>query len=61
MGNFAKNTKSRAWIGTFQIANMQKAGLLKEEYENPEKLADFLIDTWKNSGNKPATAVFYDR
>lgn len=57
MGNFAKNTKSRAWIGTFQIANMQKAGLLKEEYENPEKLADFLIDTWKNSGKTREAGV----
>ncbi len=57
MGNFAKNTKGRAWVGTFQIANMEKAGMTKEEYECPEKLADFLIDTWANSGKDRVAGV----
>lgn len=57
MGNFAKNTKGRAWVGTFQIANMEKAGMTKEEYEHPEKLADFLIDTWANSGKDRVAGV----
>lgn len=57
MGNFDKNTKGRAWVGTFQLANMQKTGLTKEKYENPEKLADFLIETWKNSGKDREAGV----
>ncbi len=35
---------------TFQIANMEKAGLSKEQYENPEFLADFLCELWESSG-----------
>ncbi|MEL7606056.1 MAG: hypothetical protein AAGU39_08380 [Sedimentibacter saalensis] len=50
MGKFSKNTKGRAWIGTVQIANMEKAGLSKEEYENPELLAEFLSYSWSASG-----------
>lgn len=34
---------------------MEKAGLGKEEYENPEYLADFFINLWESSGkNKKA-------
>lgn len=35
---------------TFQIANMEKSGLTKEQYENPEYLADYLCELWENSG-----------
>lgn len=35
---------------TFQVANMEKSGLTKEEYENPEYLADYLCELWENSG-----------
>lgn len=50
MGNFPLTTKSRAWMVTVQIANMEKAGLTKEEYEKPEYLAEFLCNTWSESG-----------
>lgn len=35
---------------TFQIANMEKSGLSKEEYENPEYLAEYICGLWENSG-----------
>lgn len=35
---------------TFQIANMEKSGLTKKEYENPEYLADYICSLWENSG-----------
>lgn len=57
MGKFSLNTKSRAWIATIQIANMEKAGLKKEEYEIPEKLADFLCRTWAESGKDRISGV----
>lgn len=57
MGRFSKNFKGRAWIGTFHIANMEKGGLQKEQYEKPEELARFLIDTWESSGKNRVCAV----
>lgn len=50
MGKFSPSTKGRSWMVTVQIANMEKAGLTKEEYEKPENLAKFLCDTWADSG-----------
>lgn len=47
---FSPKTRGRCWIGTIHKSNMEKAGLTKEEYENPEYLADYLIDTWEKSG-----------
>lgn len=47
---FSPDTRGRAWIGTIHIANMVKAGLTKEQYENPEYLADYFISLWENSG-----------
>lgn len=47
---FSPTTRNRCWIGTIHVANMEKAGLKKEEYENPEYLADFFIKTWEKSG-----------
>lgn len=47
---FSPNTRGRCWMGTIHIANMVKAGLTKEQYENPEYLADFFISLWENSG-----------
>ncbi|MBS5984465.1 MAG: hypothetical protein KIC67_17965 [Clostridium butyricum] len=37
-------------MGTIHITNMEKAGLTKEEYENPEYLADKFIGFWEESG-----------
>lgn len=37
-------------MGTIHVANMEKAGLSKEQYENPELLAEFISDTWAESG-----------
>ena len=50
MGNFSIKTRGRCWVGTINVANMQNAGLNKEEYENPEFLAKFFIDKWEQSG-----------
>ena len=50
MGNFSTKTRGRCWVATIHIANMQKAGLTKEQYENPEFLANFFIDKWEQSG-----------
>ena len=45
---FAPNTRSRSWMVTIQVANMENAGLTKEEYENAELLANFMkfIHIW---------------
>lgn len=47
---FSANTRGRCWIGTIHISNMEKAGLKKEEYENPEYLAEYFVNIWENSG-----------
>ncbi len=57
MGKFSKSIKGRAWIGTVQIANMEKSGLSKEEYENPEQLAEFISETWSASGKGRVAGV----
>lgn len=44
-------------MGTLHIANMEKMGLLKEEYENPELLADFITNTWNESGKGRVSGV----
>ncbi|GLB29157.1 hypothetical protein LAD12857_10800 [Lacrimispora amygdalina] len=57
MGKFSKSTKGRAWIGTVHIANMEKSGLSKEEYENPELLADVFTKAWDNSGKGRSSGI----
>lgn len=47
---FSPKTKGRCWMVTFQEGNMARAGLSKEQYENPEYLADYLCGLWENSG-----------
>ena len=47
---FSASTRGRCWVVTFQIANMEKSGLSKEEYENPEYLTEYICDLWENSG-----------
>lgn len=54
---FASNTRSRSWMVTVQIANMENAGLTKEEYENAELLANFMIETWENSGKDRTAGI----
>ena len=54
---FSPNTRGRCWIGTVQIANMEKAGLTKEQYENPEFLADYLISLWEKSGKNRKAGI----
>lgn len=55
--SFSLTTRGRCWLVTVQIANMQKAGLSKDEYENPEFLADYLIETWAKSGSGRTAGV----
>lgn len=57
MGNWKKDIKSRSWIATIQIANMEKAGLTKEIYEKPEVLADFFINKWTESGKGRSAGI----
>lgn len=47
---FSTRTRGRCWVGTVHINNMVNAGLTKEQYENPEYLANFFINLWENSG-----------
>lgn len=54
---FAPNTRSRGWMVTVQIANMENAGLTKEEYENAELLANFMVETWENSGKDRVAGI----
>lgn len=54
---FNPKTRGRAWVVTVQITNMQNLGLTEEQYNSPEKLADFLIKHWENSGKDRSAAV----
>ncbi|RKI41205.1 hypothetical protein D7V96_10490 [bacterium D16-59] len=56
---FSPDIRDRSWVCTIHIANMEKAGLKKEEYENPEFVADYFIKLWEKSGKgrKAAAAV----
>lgn len=47
---FSPSIRGRCWVGTVHTTNMVKAGLSKEEYENPEYLADYFISLWEKSG-----------
>ncbi|MVX67018.1 hypothetical protein GKZ28_25535 [Clostridium chromiireducens] len=49
--------KGRAWLATIHITNMEKAGLTKEEYESPEKLADYFTTTWNESGKNRSSGI----
>lgn len=57
MGKFSPKTKGRAWVATIQIANMEKAGLSKEIYENPEQLADTFTTLWNDSGKNRTSGI----
>lgn len=57
MSNFSSKTRARAWVVTVQIANMEKAGLTKEEYENPEYLAEVLTNAWNDSGKNRTSGI----
>ena len=41
--------KSRYWMMTAHIQNMINTGLSDEQIKNPQLVADFFLDTWKNS------------
>ncbi len=47
---FSPNLRGRCWVGVIHIQNMINAGLLKEQYENPEFLAQYFINLWEDSG-----------
>lgn len=57
MGHFSPDTKSRGWIATIQVANMEKAGLSKEQYEDPKTVGDYFIDLWNSSGKGRTSAI----
>lgn len=57
MGKFSTQTKARSWVVTVQVANMEKAGLTKEEYENPEYLAEVLTNAWNDSGKNRTSGI----
>jgi hypothetical protein len=48
--SFSPKTRDRAWVGTIHITNMEKAGLTREQYENPEFLSDYFTHLWESSG-----------
>lgn len=55
--SFSPNTRGRAWVGTIHIANMEKAGLTKEQIDNPEYVANFFKELWEKSGKGRVAAV----
>lgn len=57
MGKFSSKTKGRAWVATIQITNMEKAGISKEIYENPEQLADIFTTIWNDSGKDRTSGI----
>lgn len=57
MGKFSSKTKGRAWVATIQIANMEKTGISKEIYENPEQLADIFTTLWNDSGKDRTSGI----
>lgn len=57
MGYFSIDFKSRGWIATIQIANMEKAGLSKEQYEDPKTVGDYFINLWNSSGKGRTSAI----
>lgn len=57
MSIFSKQQKGRAWVATIHIANMEKAGLSREEYEAPEILAEIFTTIWNNSGKKRSCGI----
>ncbi len=57
MGKFSTTTKGRAWIAVVHLKNMESIGLTKDEYMNPEYLADVLSTLWNESGNGRSCAV----
>lgn len=57
MGNYDIYTPNRSWVITVQIANMENAGLTKQQYESPEFLANFLMKTWQESGKNRTCGV----
>lgn len=54
---FSPATKGRAWMATVHIKNMESIGLSKDEYRNPEYLADVLSALWNESGKGRSCAV----
>ena len=54
---FSPHIRGRCWVGTIQIANMEKAGLTKEQYEDVEYVADYFISLWENSGKDRKAGV----
>ncbi len=54
---FDLKTRGRAWIAVIQTANMTAMGLDEETYSNPEILAAFLSNLWKESGKGRTCAV----
>lgn len=47
---FSLDTRSRSWFVTIQEKNMKKAGMTKEQYMNPEFVADRFLQMWEKSG-----------
>lgn len=48
--SFSPETKGRSWFVTVQLANMKKAGMKKEQYKNPEIVAERFLNEWEKSG-----------
>lgn len=55
--SFSVKTRSRSWICTIHITNMEKAGLTEKQYKNPEYLADYFIKLWEQSGKSRTAGI----
>lgn len=54
---FSPKTKGRSWMVTVQEQNMINAGLTKEQYLEPEFIADYFIGLWVNSGTDRTAGI----
>ena len=54
---FDPKIKTRAFIAVIHIKNMEKAGLSKEEYLDPQIVAEKFTSIWNNSGKDRISAI----
>lgn len=54
---FSPDTRSRSWFVTIHEKNMEKTGMSKEQYMNPEFVADRFLTEWEKSGKGRIGAI----
>lgn len=54
---FSPDTRGRSWFVTIHEKNMKKSGMSKEQYMNPEFVADRFLTEWEKSGKGRIGAI----